>query len=508
MREDLIETIDSYAKSQGDAPAYSFNGNTNSYLDLKRNSDALAAYIDRMNLPRNRPLIVFGGKSFDMLVAFIAAAKSGHAYIPVDVNSTVERLEAIQEIAKPVAVIAVSDLPTTLTDLPVIKRDELDRILLERVDYQPLHALKADDTFYIIFTSGTTGKPKGVEISLSNLQSFVNWICSDDFKLPKRLQTLQQPAYSFDLSVMSLYPTLYQGGTLYALSKAVTDNFIVLFTTLPSLPVNVWISTPSFADICLLEPSFDEKHYPELKTFMFCGEELSHKTAENLRVKFPSARIFNTYGPTESTVAMTEIEITDQILHDFERLPIGFTKSGMWAKVVNKDGDQLPYGQKGELVIYGENVSKGYINNPLKNEAAFFTIDGKQAYHTGDVVSMRGDGLLQYFGRSDFQVKLNGYRVELEDVATQLMKNRYIKQAVVVPKYNSQHRVSMLVAYIVPENGQIAINLDLTEAIKADLKKSMMAYMIPQKFVYQKALPLSANGKVNIKLIMNKANLR
>ncbi|WP_040537537.1 D-alanine--poly(phosphoribitol) ligase subunit DltA [Lentilactobacillus parafarraginis] len=506
MSRNLIEMIDSYAESNGDRISYNYNGRQNTYRELKTDSDALAEHIDAMALKLNQPIIVFGEKSFEMIVAFLGAVKSGHPYIPVDVNSPSDRLKLINEIAQPAAVIAVSPLPITLPGVEVITNEELERICLEKVTYHNTHSVHGDQTFYIIFTSGTTGVPKGVEISYNNLMSFVEWIKGSDFNLPADLQMLQQPAYSFDLSVMSLYPTLYSGGTLHVLSKKTTDNFIVLFTTLPSLAVNVWVSTPSFVTICLLEPTFDQAHYPQLTHFLFCGEELTHKTAATLKKRFPDAHIFNTYGPTEATVAISQIEITNQVLDDFNRLPIGYLKAGVHGQVVDDQKKPLPSAQKGELVVYGNSVSKGYINNPEKNRQAFYQVKGHNAYRTGDIVAMREDGLLEYFGRSDFQVKLNGFRIELEDVAGLVSQEAHVKQAVVVPKYNAQHTVSMLIAYVVPQDETIKNELESPAAIKKNLTQTMMAYMLPQKFVYRKSLPLSRNGKVDIRAVINEVN--
>ncbi|MEE8824319.1 MAG: D-alanine--poly(phosphoribitol) ligase subunit DltA [Lentilactobacillus sunkii] len=506
MSKNLIQAIDDYAETAGDKVAYSYDGKQHTYAELKTYSDALAEHIDAMGLSFNEPIIVFGGKSFTMIVAFLAAVKSGHAYIPVDVNSPAERLEMINQIAQPVAVIAAEPMPTKLDGVPEIDEEQLEHICLEKVDYHLTHPISGNQTYYIIFTSGTTGVPKGVEISYSNLKSFVDWIVGDEFELPRKLDMLQQPTYSFDLSVMSLYPTLYLGGTLHVLSKKTTDNFIVLFTALRSMPINTWVSTPSFMDICLLESSFDQEHYPQLRHFLFCGEELTHKTAAALKQRFPDAHIFNTYGPTESTVAITEIEITDDVLEEYDRLPIGLVKPDMNARVVDENGDFITDGTRGELVIYGTNVSKGYINNPEKNAQAFFKIGTQQAYRTGDIVTMAPNGLLRYFGRKDFQIKLNGFRIELEDVSAMVNREEHVKQAVVVPKYNSQHTVSMLIAYVVPEIGNFKNNLQLTAAIKKNLAKDMMNYMIPQKIVYQKSLPLSSNGKVDIKAVIAAVN--
>lgn len=139
---------------------------------------------------------------------------------------------------------------------------------------------------------------------------------------------------------MDLYPTLTNGGKLEVLPKETTDNFKQLFSRLPEMKVNTWVSTPSFADICLLSKEFDEKHLPDLKRFMFCGEELTHQTAQRLKERFPNAQVFNTYGPTEATVAVTQTEITDEVLENYQRLPIGVckedAKSFCWMKTAMK----------------------------------------------------------------------------------------------------------------------------------------------------------------------------
>lgn len=506
MSNNLISVIDSYAESKGDQVAYHYRDQTNTYSELKNYSDALAKYIDDMKLPENRPIMVFGSKSFEMLATFIGIIKSGHSYIPVDVDSPDERLMLIEMIAKPVAIIAVEDLPVTFKRMPIISKVELGIIFSRKEAYRVNHPVDGDQTFYIIFTSGTTGVPKGVEISYRNLMSFVNWMVGDDFNLPTNLQMLQQPAYSFDLSVMSLYPTLFKGGTLQVLSKEMTDNFSTLFKTLSSLPINVWVSTPSFVNICLLEPAFNASSHPQLMNFIFCGEELPVRTARMLKKRFPQAKIFNTYGPTEATVAMTKIEITDDIIEKFDRLPIGYVKDGMHARIIDDAGNAICDGRQGELEIYGTGVSKGYINNTEKTNRVFSVLNGQSAYRTGDVATIRQDGLIQYFGRKDFQVKINGFRVELEDIAVLVDKEKYVKQSVVVPKYNAQHQAAMLIAYIVPNKNEFHSELDLTSAIKGDLKELMMSYMIPQKIVYRESLPLSQNGKVDIKSMIQEAN--
>ncbi|WP_395361637.1 D-alanine--poly(phosphoribitol) ligase subunit DltA [Levilactobacillus parabrevis] len=508
MIENMITAIDQFATSDPDRIAYDDLGHTNTYGELKQRSDALAAHLDAMQLPVHAPILVYGGQTFDMMATFLGIVKSGHAYAPIDTHSPLERITTINEIAQPAAAIAVSALPTTLGETPVLTPDNLQTIFSSPVvDYQVDHAVSGDENYYIIFTSGTTGKPKGVQISHKNLLSYVNWMLSADFVLPTAPRTLSQAPYSFDLSVMDWGPTLASGGTLVALPKTVTDNFKQLFETLPQMDLDVWVSTPSFMDICLLEPTFDAAHYPRLSRFLFCGEELTHATAQNLHQRFPDARIFNTYGPTETTVAVTQVEITAEILADYPRLPIGYAKGDTEITVVDDQLQPVPAGTEGEILISGPSMSKGYLNNPEKTAKAFVTLNGKTVYRSGDLGVAMADGLIMYRGRTDFQIKLHGYRIELEEVNHYLSQEDHIQVGVAVPRYDRNHKVSQLIAWVVPSGHNFASELDLTKAIKDNLQGGdMMEYMIPQRFVYKDSLPMTPNGEVDIKSIIAEVN--
>ena len=509
MEANLIAQIDQFAVSHPDKSAYDYLGTENTYGDLKKYSDALADYILKMDLPAKAPIVVFGGQTFEMIAAFLGVVKSGHSYVPVDVNSSLSRLESINEIGKPALYIQVEDLPADMPAVKSITKAELNDIYTHGEFSDETNStsfVDGDDTFYIIFTSGTTGKPKGVQISHDNLKSYVNWMHSDDFGIKADGICLSQAPYSFDLSVMDLYPTLTAGGKLAVLPKKTTDNFKELFEVLPKLHINEWVSTPSFMDICLLQPTFDEKHMPELTHFLFCGEELTHSTAANLKKRFPHARIFNTYGPTETTVAVTQVEITDEVLANYKRLPIGTPKADTRIILVDDDVHQVGDHDEGEIVIAGPSVSKGYINNPEKTAKAFLEIEGTPAYRTGDLGQFDENGQLLYKGRMDFQVKVHGFRIELEDVDHHLGQVSLISQATTVPKYDKNHKVSQLIAYIVPEDNDYEDEFKLTQAIKKELQEIMMAYMMPQRFVYVDSLPLTPNGKIDRKSLMKEVN--
>ena len=508
----MIEAIEHFAQVQPDFPVYDILGQVHTYGDLKKDSDSLAAQIDRLGLPDKSPVVVFGGQEYEMLATFVALTKSGHAYIPIDSHSALERVAAIVEVAEPSLIIAINDFPLADVAAPIFSAEQVQTAFREGAPYELSHPVQGDDNYYIIFTSGTTGKPKGVQISHNNLLSFTNWMITDkEFATPERPQMLAQPPYSFDLSVMYWAPTLALGGTLFALPSAVTQDFKQLFETILSLPIAIWTSTPSFADMALLSDDFNSQKLPQLTHFYFDGEELTVKTAQKLRDRFPQARIINAYGPTEATVALSAVAVTDEMLQNCKRLPIGYTKADSPTFVIDEEGRKVPNGQQGEIIVCGPAVSKGYLNNPEKTAEAFFEFEGLPAYHTGDVGSMTDEGLLLYGGRMDFQIKFNGFRIELEDVSQNLNKSKYIDSAVAVPRYNKDHKVQNLLAYVILKDGvaeQFEREIDITKAIKEDLQDIMMSYMMPSKFLYRETLPLTPNGKIDIKGLISEVNKR
>ena len=509
---DMIETIEYFAQSQPDFPVYNVLGEVHTYHDLKVDSDSLAAKIDSLALPEKSPVVVFGGQEYDMLATFVALTKSGHAYIPIDSHSALERVTAIVEVAQPSLIIAINEFPLKDKSIPILDLATVQAAFAEKKPYQLTHSVKGNDNYYIIFTSGTTGKPKGVQISHDNLLSFTNWmITNKEFATPARPQMLAQPPYSFDLSVMYWAPTLALGGTLFAVPSAITQDFKQLFETILNLPIAIWTSTPSFADMAMLSEDFNAEKKPGITHFYFDGEELTVKTAQKLRDRFPNVRIINAYGPTEATVALSAVAITDDMLANMKRLPIGYTKADSPTFVIDEGGNKLPNGEQGEIIISGPAVSKGYMNNPEKTAEAFFEFEGLPAYHTGDVGTMTDEGLLLYGGRMDFQIKFNGFRIELEDVSQNLNKSQYVDSAVAVPRYNKDHKVQNLLAYVILKDGvkeQFEREIDITKAIKEDLQDIMMSYMMPSKFLYRDSLPLTPNGKIDIKGLISEVNNR
>jgi len=502
----IIEKITTTALQEPDKICYKNGSETHTYQELLRESDRIASYLQEKFLPAKSPLIIFGGQQFEMLVMFLGAIKAGHPYIPVDDGSDAQRVIQINTVAKPALILNWSDTTDFGVDTPVITKDELENALeSDNNIFDSNKSVGPDDDFYIIFTSGTTGTPKGVQISTNNILDFAQW-AEKEFDYSDEMNMLLQAPYSFDLSVFDIYPGLMSGVTLNVVDKDTTKNFGKLQGAIIDSDFNTWVSTPSFFEMCLLFRGFDEDHMPQLNKFIFCGEELTHATAKKLLKKFPSAKLYNTYGPTENTVAITSILIDEEALNTFDRLPIGYLKSNMEHKIIGSV-DEKTGRMTGELLVSGPDVSKGYLNNPVQTNKAFEQIDGKIFYHTGDMISEGDDGLLFYHGRTDFQIKMHGYRIELEEVDSMLGNLKQVKQSCTVPLYNNKKQVSKMIACIVLENEfEHDDQKDLTADIKDSLKETTMEYMIPNVIKYVKQLPISKNGKIDRKTLIGEIN--
>ncbi len=460
------------------------------YAELWEKSGRLAAEIEKIQGSDKAPIMVFGHKDPLMLISFIACVRSGRAYCPVDVSTPVQRVSDIAEAIGNPLVLAVEQGHCLEGKAKIIERDEINQLACDaNLEIAEELEVSDEDTYYIIFTSGSTGKPKGVEISCGALSRFTDWSAglggSEEDKQGARF--LNQAPFSFDLSVMDVYTALATGGCIFCLDKKLQLSMADMLAELGKSKVKYWISTPSFADMCLADRSFDENLIPELENFLFCGEKLTNRTAEKLMERFPKAKVINTYGPTESTVAVTDVEISKEMAASEKDLPIGRCKPGTEILIDENNG---------EIIIKGNTVSKGYFRDAEKTAKAFFVAeDGERCYRTGDAGHFEGD-MLYYGGRIDLQVKLHGYRIELGDIESNLVKMEEIESAVVVPKMQDG-KVKYLQGYVVSHfddksNAQV-------KNIKAFLKQFLPEYMVPKRIIFIDNMPLTANGKADRK---------
>jgi D-alanine--poly(phosphoribitol) ligase subunit 1 len=205
--------------------------------------------------------------------------------------------------------------------------------------------------------------------------------------------------------------------------------------------------------------------------------------------------VWNTYGPTEATVATTSIRITRAILDRYSPLPIGYPMPGTHVLVMDEQGREVPPGERGEIIISGPNVSPGYLNRPDLIEKTFFLLEGRRAYRTGDWGRYR-DGMLFFEGRMDNQVKLHGFRIELADVEANLRALPEVRDAVVLPVLR-QGAVDSLAAFVILNERPPRSDFQLASELKVQLRARLPAYMIPRKFSFRESFLMNINGKAD-----------
>lgn len=494
----LLEKLDSLKHDEVDA--YIHNEEHLTYKELHDKSDRLAHYLNERLKDDKTPIPVYGHKEAMMLVCFLACVKSGRAYCPIDSGMPENRTQAILQAVDSSIVLCCRELASSMPSL--VQREEIKHIIeTHDASIEPSCYVKEEDTFYIIFTSGSTGVPKGVQIAYNNLNHFLEWSIPLANAAQGKKVFINQAPFSFDLSVMDVYTALGSGSTIFALDKDVQKDYHRLFEALKASHANVWVSTPSFADMCLADHAFSKKLMPELQKFLFCGEILTNDTARKLIERF-DADVINTYGPTESTVAVSDVQIIEEIVQKENPLPIGKPKPGTWIEIVDETGECLPDMEKGEIVIIGNTVGQGYFHQLENTKKAFFTknILGAfyPAYHTGDKGYMK-DGMLYYSGRMDLQVKLNGYRIEIADIEQNLMKVEKVKNVVILPHYKAG-KIKNLVAFVVYD-GDTSQRFQLGQSISASLKQFLPDYMIPKKYIFIEEIPMTNNGKIDRKAL-------
>lgn len=415
------------------------------------------------NQPAGTPVVLYGHQQAEFAVALYSCLLHNIPYIPVDCIYPQERLKEICQLA----------------NAPFYYDVAAKKFIATGITGQ---VLAEPDLAYIMFTSGSTGKPKGVQIGRESVWHFMKWV-SQDFSLPEKPVLMNHAVFSFDLSLIPLLANLATGGhiVLNAKEDIAAENWL---DRLKANDVSVWVSTPSFAYQRLLSPQFNSDYLPELNVFIFIGEVLNKALVKQLRRRFPQAKILNSYGPTEATIATTVVEITDEILNnDNPLLPVGVMMPDTHMEITTD----------GELIIWGKNVMRGYLGLPQENAAKLLRRESEEyrGYRTGDLGYE--DGLIYCQGRNDSQIKLNGYRIEINEIENRLLAMSGISEAVVLPLMKSCGSVLRIAAFCVTDLAP--------EVIKTSLSKVIPHYMVPSQIIIKDALPLNPNGKIDRKLL-------
>ncbi|PLP90484.1 non-ribosomal peptide synthetase [Pseudomonas sp. FFUP_PS_473] len=476
----LIETC---AARQGDAPALVAEGTTLSFVELEQRANRLAHRLLALGVGPDARVGVSLERSPHLLVALLAVLKAGAAYVPLDPEFPAGRLAYMIEdsgLELLLTSTVVADRLNVAQGIQALHLDTLD--LGAEPSTAPNIAVAEEQLAYVIYTSGSTGKPKGVMVRHGALSNFLQSMAEAP-GIAADQSWLAVTSLSFDIAALELYLPLTRGACVLLASAEQARDGLALQAALEK--ADVMQATPATWRI-LLESGWQ----PSSRHTLICGgEALPRDLAEALGSN--GARLWNLYGPTETTIwstaqAMRAVSPANQ--------PIGRPIAATSTYVLDARLEPVAVGITGELYIGGAGLARGYHQRPDLTAERFvpdpFGEPGARLYRTGDLVRWRRDGVLEYLGRIDHQVKVRGFRIELGEIEAQLLANAEVRAAVVLAREAAAG--TRLVGYVAASAGET-----LAETLKAELRRSLPEYMVPAQIVVLEQLPLTPNGKID-----------
>lgn len=453
------------------------------YAEVNERANQLAHYLIAHGVGTETLIAVATERSFEMIISLLGTLKAGAAYVPVDPTYPAERVQFMLEDTQAPFVLALSHSPIEKTNMSqVLYLDTMTHELAQQPSHNPQAELSVDNLVYVMYTSGSTGQPKGVMISHRNLYNLVNYL-QDVFEFTPEDGVLQKTSISFDVSMSEIFTPLICGATLYLADPHVPRDVDKMYEAFVNFPITNCAVVPT--QLNLLIRDYDFSVCKTIKNIASAGEALSPELLGATLNTLPNVIVDNIYGPTECTIYATHWTTrvsTDTVL-------IGKPLANTQVYILDKYLEVLPVGVAGELYLGGVQVARGYFNRPELTQERF--IEHPQfgrLYRTGDLARWVDDGNVEMFGRTDFQVKINGARVEPGEIENQIVTYEGVDDAVVLARTMPDGTI-LLVAYVV---GTIDHQI-----LRQNLMNTLPIHMIPAVFVPINSVPLAPNGKVN-----------
>ncbi|MGN0538116.1 MAG: amino acid adenylation domain-containing protein, partial [Acutalibacteraceae bacterium] len=449
------------------------------YAELDEITERLAGYIHNQGIGREDVVSVLIPRCEYMAIASLGILKSGAAYQPLDPSYPPERLNFMIKDAAAKLLIADESLLELVPDYKgevLLTKDIPTLPPCEKITERP----QPEDLFIMLYTSGSTGIPKGAMLEHKNIAAFCHWY-KNTFELTEESKVAAYASYGFDACMMDLYPALTSGAAVYIIDDEIRLNLVDINKYFEANGI-----THSFMTTQVGRQFVSEIDNHSLKYMLTGGERL-------VPIEPPkNFKFVNLYGPTECTVCITS-QIVDKL---YDRIPIGKALDNIKLYVIDKYGRRLPVGALGELCVAGNQVSRGYLNRPEQTEKVYTAnpfcneIGYERMYHTGDIVRCMSDGRIDFIGRNDGQVKIRGFRIELSEVEGVIREYEGITDATVVAQKLSTGG-QCINAYIVADT-----KIDI-EKLNDYIRSKKPPYMVPAATMQIDKIPLNVNGKVD-----------
>jgi amino acid adenylation domain-containing protein len=468
-----------------------------SYAELVAESRRLARLLRDAGVGPGDRVALMVPKAPAAIVGMHAVLEAGGAYVPIDMASPAPRVARVIASAEPQAILVAPqgekvveelDEAGALTDVTVVST-EADR---SGFSDRPLDLAGGPESLaHLLFTSGSTGDPKGVQITHAMAGSFVDWAIGHFGTAPGE-RISGHPPLHFDLSTFDIFATLKAGAELHLVPATANLAPKALADFIRDSELTQWFSVPSTLAFMVRSGVVAEDDFPTLERVLFCGEPMPTPVLADWMRRVPQARYTNLYGPTETTIASSYFDVPAVPEDEKESLPIGLPCAGEKLVVLDEERRAVPGGEIGQIYIGGVALSPGYWRDEAKTEAAFQTVDGERLYATGDLGWLDDGGLLRYVGRVDSQIKHRGYRIELGEIEAALNAlGELSESAVVAVATEGFEATAICCAYVADDRDVTPVEL------RAALKRSLPAYMLPSRWTAFDALPKNQNGKID-----------
>ncbi|TDP90536.1 non-ribosomal peptide synthetase [Labedaea rhizosphaerae] len=456
-----------------DRTAVVHNGRSISYAELHALTDALAAELRAAGVRVDEPVGLMTGRTPAWVIGALAIVKAGGAYLPIDARYPPARIEFLLQDSETRFVLTTGELRDTVPVTAFVIDEPRPAAAVEPVN-------GPDDIAYLMYTSGTTGRPKGVLVTHRNVVRLVRG--TTYVELSRDTTVLQANAIVFDSSTFELWATLLNGGRLVLVDTDTLLDARKLGAAITEHGVTHLMLTPAlFNQLADQDPTL----FRPLRYQFAGGDVLSPTHINAVRDACPDLRIVNGYGPTENTCISTSHHVTER---HTDRIPIGKPLSNSTAYVLDADGRPQPIGVPGELWVGGDGLARGYLNRPELTAAAFVDTEFGRLYRTGDLARWRPDGTLDFLGRADDQVKIRGFRIEPGEVEHVLRAHPRVRAAVVVVR-ERDHGEKYLCGYAVADVPP--------RELREHLAGQLPAHMVPTTLIGLDELPMTATGKVD-----------
>lgn len=488
----VTDYLELTAKKYPDKIAFSDGNTSRDFYTLRENALHIASSIINLQFI-NKPIAVFFDKSVECIEAFLGVNYSGNFYSPLDTKMPIERLNKICKVLNPSCILTdIKHTELVKSFCPNSTILTYETCIEMAIDYNLIKKTvdKAIDTdiSYVLFTSGSTGIPKGVVISHKSLIAYTEWV-SDSFDINEETILGNQTPFYFSMSVLDIYQTIKNAATMFIIPKILFSFPIKLLDFVAEKKINFIYWVPSALCLVASLKALNKRDISCLKQVLFAGEVMPARQLNMWRKALPNASFANLFGPTETTDICNFYRI-DRGLADDESVPIGDACKNTRLLILDENNEEVCDGRMGELCVKGSILAYGYYKNPEKTREAFVQnplndIYPEIIYRTGDLVHRNEFNELIYDGRKDFQIKHMGHRIELGEIEIAAYSLEQVEQCCCLYDVDKQKIVLFY-------SGKI-----IEKEVLLLLKKKVNEYMLPNKIIKLVSLPINLNGKID-----------